>query len=99
MRPLPHSSRDAVYAGSLLGHSKAVIRNTATAITETATPVVRQTLTRQLQQAIHMHEQIFNYMLRNNLYPAYNVQQMIQNDVRNANQALDMPIPDGHSHS
>lgn len=89
---MPHTDRDAVYAGSLLGHSKAVVRNTSAAITETATPIVRQTLSRHLQDAIHMHEQIFNYMLHHRLYPAYDVKQIIQNDIRNANAALEMPI-------
>lgn len=85
-------SRDPVYAGSLLGYTKSVVRNTAAAITETATPAVREMLSRHLQHGIRMHQQIFNYMLQRSLYPAYDVEQIVQNDIRNANMALSMPI-------
>lgn len=89
---MPHMSRDAVYAGSLLGYSKSLVRNTSAAITETASPAVREMLSHHLQQGIHIHQAIFNYMLQHNLYPAYSVEQIVQNDIRNAHFALSMPI-------
>ncbi|KRW91714.1 hypothetical protein SD51_07470 [Alicyclobacillus tengchongensis] len=89
---MERSYRDAIYAGSLLGYAKAAVRNTSAAITETATPAVRQVLNRHLQQAIELHEQIFNYMLQHDLYPAYDVEKIIEHDIRNAKSAIAMPI-------
>jgi spore coat protein F len=76
------------YAGNLLGLTKNLIRNYAIAITETATPVLKKTLTNQLNGLIDLHSQVFNYMLKNNMYPAYDLSALIKNDVNNANKAL-----------
>lgn len=77
-------------AGSLLGTTKNAIRNTSIAITETSTPYVREVLTKQLNQDIKAHARIFNYMLSKGLYPSYNIDKVIQNDIKNANQVLKM---------
>ena len=76
------------YAGNLLGLTKNLIRNYAIAITETATPVLKKTLTNQLNGLIDLHSQIFNYMAKHDMYPAYNLSALIKNDVNNANKAL-----------
>ena len=76
------------YAGNLLGLTKNLIRNYAIAITETATPVLKKTLTNQLNGFIDLHSQIFNYMAKHDMYPAYNLSALIKNDVNNANKAL-----------
>lgn len=78
------------FAADLLILSKTLIRNLATAITETATPALRQTLTRQLTGAIHGHERVFNYMHKHNYYPAYDLGKLLGHDIENANKALRM---------
>ncbi len=78
------------FAADLLILSKTLIRNLATAITETATPALRQTLTRQLTGAIHAHERVFNYMHKHNHYPAYDLGKLLGHDIENANKALRM---------
>ncbi|WP_257000996.1 spore coat protein [Terribacillus saccharophilus] len=80
----------AFYAGDLLVFAKTSVRNYAIAITETATPVLRETLRKQLQLAIDTHAKIFDYMYKRGLYPAYNFERLLQNDIRNANRALQM---------
>lgn len=81
---------EGFYAGDLLALSKTLVRNYAIAITETATPVLRQTLTNHLLEAIKIHERVFNYMYQRELYPAYDLGQLIENDLNNAQKALSM---------
>ncbi|MUK88840.1 spore coat protein [Ornithinibacillus sp. L9] len=78
------------FAGDLLAFCKTAVRNYAIAITETATPEVRKTLTNHLQKAINCHANVFNYMYANGLYPAYDIQKLLQNDMNLANKALKM---------
>jgi spore coat protein F len=78
------------FAGDLLGLSKALVRNLSVAITETATPALRKTLTSQLYGAIHGHERIFNYMHKHGYYPAYDLGQLLGHDVEMAQKALNM---------
>ena len=42
----------------------------------------------QLNGMIDLHSQVFNYMAKNNMYPAYDLSALIKNDVNNANKAL-----------
>ncbi|MGG5255306.1 spore coat protein [Neobacillus sp. SM06] len=78
------------YAADLLTLLKTSVRNYSVAITETATPVLRKTLINHLVRAINGHEQIFRYMLKNGYYPAYDLGQMLENDLKNAHKALRM---------
>jgi len=87
---MPVADTDAFYAGSLLGAAKSGVRNASIAITETSTPRVREVLTRQLNQDIQAHARIFNYMRERSLYPSHDIDQMIQNDIRNAQKVLSM---------
>jgi len=89
---MPKGMNDPIYAGQLLGSTKSCIRNSAIAITETATPMVRETLACQLNEAIGLHEKIFNYMLHKGLYPAYDIEKVLANDIANAQMALQRPI-------
>lgn len=79
----------AAEAGQLLGFAKTSVRNYAIAITETATPQLRETFRKQLLLAIGLHEKVFNYMYERGMYPAYDLGQLLANDVRNANAALE----------
>lgn len=80
----------AFYAGHLLGFAKTAVRNYAIAITETATPHVRQTLQNQLNRAIILHGKVFYYMYMRGLYPSYQLDQLLLTDMHNAQLALNM---------
>ncbi|OXB85712.1 MULTISPECIES: spore coat protein [Geobacillus] len=86
----PDDGERALHAGDLLGFAKTSVRNYAAAITETATPVLRKTFVKHLLKAIETHEKAFNYMYERNYYPAYDLVQLLHNDVRNAQKALSM---------
>ncbi|MDC2941475.1 spore coat protein [Bacillus cereus] len=78
------------YAGDLLGLAKTSVRNYAIAITETATPRLREVLTRQINGAIQLHAQVFNFMYERGYYPAYDLKQLLKNDVQNVQKAIQM---------
>ncbi|MGM1049228.1 MAG: spore coat protein [Bacillota bacterium] len=80
----------AFYAAQLLGFAKTSVRTYAIAITETATPKLRETLVKQLNNAIVLHAKVFNFMYERGLYPSYNLNQLLANDVKNANTALSL---------
>lgn len=63
---------EQVIATDFLLASKTAIKNYATAISETATPEVRDTLRKQMNDAINTHEKITNYMMQKGYYHAYN---------------------------
>lgn len=78
------------YAGDLLGLAKTTVRNYAIAITETATPKLREVLIRQLNAAIQLHGQVYSYMYKHGYYPSYDLHKLLANDVQNAQKALNM---------
>ncbi|WP_338470752.1 spore coat protein [Niallia sp. XMNu-256] len=81
---------DSFLAGDLLAFSKTAVRNYGVAITETATPALRAVLKKQLNLAINGHERIFNYMYRNGLYQSYDLNKLLQNDMKLARRAISM---------
>ncbi|MCL6631805.1 MAG: spore coat protein [Alicyclobacillus herbarius] len=93
---MTHAGQDPIYAGALLGYTKASVRNTAAAITETATPQIRRMLMAHLRRAIRLHAKVFHYMMARGLYPAYHPERVIQNDFRSAKMALAMPFVTPH---
>lgn len=97
LAPSPRSDEDLLrnldtkfYATDLLIFAKTAVRNYAIAITETATPQLRNTLNKQLQAAVRTHGKIFDFMYKKGYYPAYDFKKLLQNDIRTAQQALDM---------
>jgi spore coat protein F len=80
----------AFYAGDLLALMKASVRNYSIALTETATPVLRKTLTNHLLRSIKGHSRIYNYMYQNGYYPSYDLGELLNNDLKLANKALRM---------
>lgn len=80
----------AFYAGQLLGFTKTSVRSYAIAITETATPKLREVFVKQLNNAIALHAKVFNFMYERGWYPAYNLNQLLANDVKNANKAINL---------
>jgi spore coat protein F len=87
-KPLPEGG---FFAGDLLMLAKTTVRNYAIAITETATPALRAVLVKQINAAIGIHAAVFNYMYERDLYPSYNLEQLLANDVNLARTAMQMP--------
>lgn len=81
---------DSFSAGDLLAFAKTSVRNYAVAITETATPALRAVFKKQLNLAVTCHERIYSYMYANGLYPSYNLNKLLQNDIRLAKNAISM---------
>lgn len=84
------SLTDEMIAMDCLFGSKAAVRMTAAALTESTTYEVRVMLQEQLDDAIGMHEAISNYMKNNDWYHPYDINQQIRLDLKNAQAALDM---------
>ncbi|MFD0869382.1 spore coat protein [Paenibacillus residui] len=78
------------YAAHLLGFAKTSVRNYAIAITETATPQLRNTFRKHLNSAIELHAKIFNFMYERGMYPSYHLKELLANDVKNVKKALSM---------
>jgi len=79
---------DQAIAGDLLIASKAGVRNLAYAITETASPHIRELLKQHLDEAIDSHIKVFNYMENKNWYDVYNVDALLQQDLKNSKSVL-----------
>ena len=83
---------DQTIASDFLLSAKTGVRNLAYAITETASPKVRSVLKKHLTQAIDTHEKAINYMMNQNWYPAYNVDQLIQMDLQTSQRILNPTV-------
>lgn len=81
---------DMAIATDFLITAKAAVRNLAVAITETATPEVKKLLRRELDTAIDTHDKIAQYMIKNEMYHAYNVDEQIEHDLKKAEIALEL---------
>lgn len=81
---------DLAIASDLLITAKAGVRNLAVAITETATPSVKKLLRRELDNAIDLHDKIAQYMIKNEMYHAYDLDEQMQHDLEKADIALNM---------
>lgn len=81
---------DQVIATDFLIAAKSGVRNYALALTETASPQVREALKNQLNQAIATHEKITNLMISRGWYNAYDLNQQLQMDIQNSDTALNM---------
>jgi spore coat protein F len=95
--PHPNMPRDkadmkaeVALSADLLGITKSGIRNYAIAISETATPQLRDVLTKQLVAMISLHGKVFNYMLERDIYPAYHLDKLLANDLVYAKHALSL---------
>ncbi|WP_233569558.1 spore coat protein [Planomicrobium sp. Y74] len=81
---------DLVIATNFLVTAKAAVRNLAVAITETATPSVKKVLRRELDIAIDTHDKIAQYMIKNEMYHAYDIKEQVEHDLEKADMALKM---------
>jgi similar to spore coat protein len=82
---------DQVIASDLLISAKSGVRNYAFAITETATPEVREILHQQFNEAIELPEKISAYMMEKGFYHPHNMQEQLQVDSKAAQTALNIP--------
>lgn len=82
---------DQVIAMDLLISAKSGVRNYAMAVTESGTPEVKEILTRHLEEAIDIHEQISAYLTEKGYYHAWNPNEQFNLDVQNINTALNLP--------
>lgn len=71
---------EQVIATDLLISSKNAIKNYASALAETTTPEVTNTLRRQLDDAINAHGRISTYMMNKGYYNAYEPQAQMSMD-------------------
>ncbi|MFP7733277.1 spore coat protein [Priestia aryabhattai] len=77
-------------AADLLLSAKNGVRTYAVALTETATPEVRKVLKKQVDEAIELHEKIAQYMIDNEMYHAYDVEEQVNHDLNKADKALEL---------
>jgi similar to spore coat protein len=81
---------DQMIATDFLISAKAGIRNTAFAITETATTELKAALREQLRDAIETHENITNYMISKGYYHPYDLKEQLSLDIRSSKTALEL---------
>ncbi|GAB1531792.1 MULTISPECIES: spore coat protein [Brevibacillus] len=82
---------DQVIAMDFLISAKSGVRNYAMALTETGTPEIKATLTKQLEEAIDLHEKISLYMTERGWYHPWNIAEQIELDQQNIQTALHLP--------
>lgn len=81
---------DLAIATDFLVTAKAAVRNLAVAITETATPEVKKLLRRELDIAIDTHDKIAQYMIKKEMYHAYDIEEQVEHDLKKADIALEL---------
>lgn len=81
---------DQIIATDFLLSAKTAVKNYAVALSESASPQVREALRRQLDVAIGTHERIANYMMAKGYYHAYNPQEQLQVDMKAADTVLNL---------
>ncbi|MDP4151841.1 MAG: spore coat protein [Bacillota bacterium] len=72
---------DQVIASDMLIFAKTGVTTYAKAITEAATPAVRNVLKKQLDEAISYQEQLSSYMMKKGWYNAYDMNAQINADL------------------
>ncbi|PYI55687.1 spore coat protein [Paenibacillus flagellatus] len=84
---------DQVIAMDMLIAAKSGVHNYAVALTETASPDIREVLARQLEEAIELYGQLTDYVVRKRFYIPRDVPEQIRLDLQNAKTALAIPSP------
>ncbi len=82
---------DQIVAMDLLIAAKSGVRNYAMAVTEAGTPEIKELLTRHLEEAIEMHEQVSGYIVEKGWYHAWDTNEQIHLNLTNMKTALDLP--------
>lgn len=81
---------DLAIATDMLLSAKSAVRSYAIALTETATPKVHKVLKAQLDVAIETHQKIAAYMIENEMYHPYDVNEQVEHDLKKADNALNL---------
>jgi similar to spore coat protein len=81
---------DQVIATDLLLSAKSGIKNYAMALSEAATPEVREALKDQLNSAIEAHEKVTNYMVSKGYYHPGNMSEQLNVDMQATQTALNL---------
>lgn len=81
---------DLAIATDMLLSAKAAVRSYAIALTETATPKVHKLLKSQLDTAIETHRKIAKYMIENEMYHPYDIEEQVEHDIKKADNASDL---------
>lgn len=79
---------DTTFAMDFLLRAKEGVRNTAVALTETASPNLRAVLRRQLTQGIAMHQEITDLMISKKWFHPYELNEQYQLDQLSAKNTL-----------
>lgn len=84
---------DQVIATDLLNSAKAGVKMYAVAATESATPELKATFIKHLNEAIDTHEKVTAYMIERGFYHPYNPAEQLQLDQQTVQTALNIPSP------
>ncbi|WP_139490846.1 spore coat protein [Brevibacillus dissolubilis] len=79
---------DQVIAADMLIASKTGIKSYAIAISEAASPEIREVLHQHLEQQIAFHTALTNHMIGQGWYKAFDIKEQMQQNVQNAYVAL-----------
>jgi len=79
---------DQVIATDILMAAKSEIKNYALAITETATPEIRNTLVEHLEDVIKFHENLSEYMIDKGFYHPHDMSTQIETDMKISKTAM-----------
>jgi similar to spore coat protein len=79
---------DQVIATDFLISAKAGVRNLAFAVTESATPELKETLRMQLRDTIQIHEDIATYMIAKGFYHPHDLEEQLKVDSKISDTAL-----------
>ncbi|OXS58188.1 spore coat protein [Rossellomorea vietnamensis] len=82
---------DQVVATDFLIAAKSGVRNYAMAITETGSPEIKEVLTKHLEEALDLHEQIYNFMVERGWYHAIDTNEQLDLNLQNIDTALKLP--------
>ncbi|PPA70803.1 spore coat protein [Jeotgalibacillus proteolyticus] len=86
-KPNQHSD-STLSARELLLQTKNSVKSYGTAITEIATPGLREVFRKHLNRSIDSHEKIFIYLYEKGLYPTHDFSAILQNDLKISDRAL-----------
>ncbi|WP_172195087.1 spore coat protein [Saccharibacillus qingshengii] len=73
---------DMAIATDMLLSAKTAVRSYAVALTEAASPKVRKVLKSQLDTAIKTHQKIADYMIENEMYHPYDIDEQVEHDMK-----------------
>ncbi|GGF93756.1 spore coat protein F-like protein YraF [Paenibacillus abyssi] len=79
---------DMTFAMDFLLRAKEGVRNTAAALTETASPQARAVLRSQLRQGVALHQEITELMIRKKWFHPYELKEQYQLDQLSANKTV-----------